>query len=76
MNRPVLTKSTITTLGDPVQYFGLEQTGYLKDCNSCAGKKAMAEMNHIPVCRSCFAKMIKKLVGQKKKVYGALNVHA
>jgi hypothetical protein len=68
--------SSITILREPPQHYGLEQTGYPKDRSNCAVKEAMAEMNIIPMCRSCFAKMIKKQVGQMKKVYSALNVHA
>lgn len=35
-------------------------------CNKCPGKNALAEMNGIPTCKSCFRKMIEEYVSPKK----------
>jgi hypothetical protein len=32
------------------------------NCNKCPSKKAVAEMNRIPLCRGCFQKMITRRV--------------
>lgn len=68
--------SSITILQHLVPRTGVKQALYQKDCNNCAGKKAMAELDSNPVCRSCFAKTLGKKISQIERVYRALKVHA
>ena len=65
--------SNITILKDAVKPTGLKQTLSPENCVNCGSKKAVAEMNKIPMCRNCFAKTLGKTITQIQKPYGGLN---